>query len=111
IIAVGMGGWITFTSWVEVGSDRPALVATASHELSRVTGLGASEHLEVVLAATRTIWPTVDSIAGIAIAALGLTVLIVGRRWRSGGRRYTSGGAPSYADGAGEPDRISDWDS
>ena len=110
-LSVLMGCWIAFTSWVQVGFDRASLVATASTELSQVTGLGASEHLDVVRTATRTLWPTVSGAAGVVIAGLGIAVFIVGRRWKSGGQRYTSGVQAQPQGPSAAPDRISDWDS
>lgn len=112
VLAVTFGGWIAVVSFVSSGGARNDLVAAAGAELSQVTGLGASEHPAIVADATSTAWPVVSAVAGVLIVAIGVSVFIVGRGWKSGGRKYESGKSVRGASIKTQTsDRISDWDS
>lgn len=75
-------------------------------EIAEHTGLGGSGALDTILAAASTLWPVLAAGAGAVTAALGVTVAIVARHWRSAGRRYERGGS------AADPtDSVATWDA
>ncbi|TFD76634.1 Trp biosynthesis-associated membrane protein [Cryobacterium fucosi] len=95
--------------------------------ITAATGIAGSKSVtDGVVASVSTPWPYLALVAGVAMAAAGLTVLVTARRWPGPGSRYQAVRfeAADAADGAGRPaagasgdpatdpssDAVDDWD-
>ncbi len=84
--------------------------AAVAGRLAEATGLEGPSQTDLVTSLMVSPLVAVTVAAGAALVLLGLLILFLGGRWRTGGRRYEadSGRARVVAD---EPDRISDWEA
>ena len=84
--------------------------SAATGRLAEATGLAGSAQADLVTAVDVSLFAVSTLAAGLALAVLGLLVLLLAGRWRSAGRKYDTDAARSSSSG-GEPDRISDWEA
>lgn len=91
--------------------------------ITAATGIAGTESVtDGVVASVSAPWPYVALVAGVAMAAAGLAILVTARRWPGPGTRYQAvrfeaadAAAPAghaVADRAGDPssDAVDDWD-
>ena len=84
-----------------------ALDPSAGTRGAVITAEGVTDVGPTVLAVTGTAWPTAAVVFGVLAAALGLLVVVRGRRWPVGGRRYSA--ATTQAPISTDP--IDEWDA
>lgn len=78
-----------------------------------VTGITGEAQYGLVRATIVSAWPTVAALCGLILAFAGVSIVVLGGRWKSGGRKYQSSDAEdrrTVGEG-GTGDRISDWDA
>jgi hypothetical protein len=81
-------------------------LAASASTITAATAVSGPESIAALVAgAGATVWPAVAIMAGVLTAAIGLAVILTGRRWPGPARKYE---APS-AEGVGTP--LGAWDS
>lgn len=84
-------------------------VGAAAHAITTVTGVdGDSSVREIVQSHSMTAWPWVALVAGIAMLALGLGVVVTSKTWPASTRRYQ---AVRLVDENGTTDPVVAWDT
>jgi uncharacterized membrane protein (TIGR02234 family) len=64
-------------------------VGSATSAVTKVTGIAGDEGVaKIITAHSETAWPWVALAAGLAMAALGVAVVLTSRRWPASTRRY-----------------------
>lgn len=108
VLALGLG--IAALTFNVISNTQEAV----SRSLSEVTGLSGSGQFDLVTEMSTTWLLPATLAAGVALALLGVMVLIVSGSWRSGGRKYSastpSGGERTKNESIGNVDRFDDWD-
>jgi hypothetical protein len=100
------GQWFTLRLAAS-GAGRPTLAVTALEDAA--TGVsGTASVAALVVSVSRTAWPWISAVVGLATIALGIAVLVSSRRWPGSSRRYQPVQFEPTEPGANP---VSDWDT
>jgi hypothetical protein len=84
-------------------------VAASAAAVTTATGIaGTSSIEELVTSVAWSAWPVLSLIAGLAISALGVGVLLTSRRWPGSTRKYQ---AIRVEPATSDRSSVDDWDS
>jgi hypothetical protein len=84
-------------------------VAASSRAVTAATGVsGTASVAALVVSVSRTAWPWISAVVGLATIALGIAVLVSSRRWPGSSRRYQPVQFEPTEPGANP---VSDWDT
>ncbi|BDZ50647.1 hypothetical protein GCM10025867_28880 [Frondihabitans sucicola] len=104
-LAFVLGGSIVLSAVLAV-SDPIGSSATA---ITKVTGVDGKESVKgIVLTHSLTAWPWVSLVAGVALAVLGVFVIVTSKRWPASTRRYQ---AIRVVDPNAPADPVATWDT
>ncbi|MBC7441661.1 MAG: Trp biosynthesis-associated membrane protein [Ramlibacter sp.] len=119
LLEVLLGFSVFLAAFLAVGD--PA--AASAGAITKVTGVSGKESvLDGVVSAALTPWPYLALLAGVLMAAIGVSLLVTARRWPGPTTRYQAvrfapAGSPGVTDAAAlgddadtEHDAVDDWD-
>jgi uncharacterized membrane protein (TIGR02234 family) len=104
-LAFVLGGCIVLSAVLAVSDP----IGSASTAITKVTGVDghASIHT-IVLGHSMTAWPWVALLTGLAMAVLGIAVVVTSKRWPASTRRYQ---AIRVIDPNAPADPVATWDT
>lgn len=84
-------------------------LGSSASAITKVTGVdGDASVREIVLSHSLTAWPWVALVAGVAMAVLGILVIVTSKRWPASTRRYQ---AIRVVDPNAPADPVATWDT
>jgi uncharacterized membrane protein (TIGR02234 family) len=104
-LEVILGACVVISSVVAISDP----VKSAQSAVTTVTGVDGSQSVRgIVLSHSVTVWPFVALVAGVAMAALGVAVIVTSKRWPAATRRYQ---AVRIIDPDAPTDPVVAWDT
>ncbi|MBF4576547.1 Trp biosynthesis-associated membrane protein [Frondihabitans sp. VKM Ac-2883] len=105
VLEILLGGCVALSAILAVSDP----IGAAAHAITKLTGVdGDSSVRDIVQNHSMTAWPWVALLAGVAMAALGVAVILTSKRWPASTRRYQ---AVRLVDENGTTDPVVAWDT